>query len=459
MKVNLLKYWDRIRTSFWFLPAAMAAGAVALSFATVELDRAAEDRWLDAADWAYAGGAEGASSVLETIAGSMITVAGVVFSLTLVALTLASSQFGPRLLRNFMRDTTNQMVLGTFVSTFLYCLLVLRTIRFTEGDVFVPHLSVTLGLLFAVASLGVLIYFIHHVSVSIQADQVVARVSMELLEGIDGLFPEQIGAPAAGPQAAPDSVALDRLNRDAKPVQSASDGYLQLVDADALMELAVEEDILVQVLCRPGDYVVAGSPLAKISPGGKLDERLTTRINAVFALGKQRTPVQDIEFAVRQLVEVAVRALSPGVNDPFTAVSCVDRLGSALCRVVQREFPSPYRQDETGALRVVAPATTFRAIVDVAFNDIRAYARSSATVTIRLLHTITAVAGFARRQADKAVLREHAQMIARGSEGGLPEINDRRAVASALRLAMRALEDNVPGVESAAMRDHPEVDA
>jgi len=458
VKVNLLKYWDRIRTSFWFLPAAMAAGAVALSFATVELDRAAEDRWLSSVDWVYAGGAEGASSVLETIAGSMITVAGVVFSLTLVALTLASSQFGPRLLRNFMRDTTNQMVLGTFVATFLYCLLVLRTLRFTEGDVFVPHLSVTLGLLFAVASLGVLIYFIHHVSVSIQADQVVSRVSAELLEGIDGLFPEQIGAPAAGPRAAPDAGALERLDRDGRSVQSASDGYLQLVDADTLMDLAVDEDILVQVLCRPGDYVVAGSPLAKISPGGKLDEGLTARVNAVFALGEQRTPVQDIEFAVRQLVEIAVRALSPGVNDPFTAISCLDRLGSALCRVAQREFPSPYRQDDQGALRVVAPATTFRTIVDVAFNDIRAYARSSATVTIRLLHTITAVARCIRRPADKAVLREHVQMIARGSEGGLPEANDRRAVASALRLAMRALEANVQGAEPGDMRPHPEAE-
>lgn len=437
----------------------MAAGAVALSFATVELDRAVEDRWLSSAGWAYAGGAEGASSVLETIAGSMITVAGVVFSLTLVALTLASSQFGPRLLRNFMRDTTNQLVLGTFVSTFLYCLLVLRSIRFTEGDVFVPHLSVTLGLLFAVASLGVLIYFIHHVSVSIQADQVVARVSTELLEGIDDLFPEQIGAPASGPSDAPDAVALDRLDRDAQPVASVSDGYLQLIDADALMELAVEEDFVVLVLCRPGDYVVAGSPLAKISPGDKLDERIATRVNAVFALGEQRSPARDIEFAVRQLVEVAVRALSPGVNDPFTAVSCVDRLGSALCRVAQREFPSPYRQDEQGILRVVAPETTFRAIAEVAFNDIRAYARSSATVTIRLLHTVTTVAAFARRRGDRGVLREHAQMIARGSEEALPEANDRRAVAAELRHAMRALESTGEDARSVATRLDPEAKA
>ena len=176
MRAQLLKYWDRIRSSFWFLPSLMACGAVALALATVALDGSVTDDWLQTLAWVYTGGAEGASAVLETIAGSMITIAGVVFSLTLVALSLASSQFGPRLLRNFMRDTANQVVLGTFVATFLYCLLVLRTIRRADEVAFVPHLSVTLGVLFAIASLGVLIYFIHHVSVSIQADEIIARV-------------------------------------------------------------------------------------------------------------------------------------------------------------------------------------------------------------------------------------------------------------------------------------------
>jgi uncharacterized membrane protein len=439
MKVGLLKYWDRIRASFWFLPATMAAGSVALSFATVALDRTLEDRWSRSVEWVYAGGAEGASSVLETIAGSMITVAGVVFSLTLVALTLASSQFGPRLLRNFMRDTANQLVLGTFVSTFLYCLLVLRTIRFSDGDAFVPHLSVTLGLLFAVASLGVLIYFIHHVSVSIQADEIVTRVSAELLAGIDDLFPEQIGTGASGPVAPPDPALLETYRREARAVDAAEDGYLQLVDADALMELAVENDLVFLVEHRPGDYIVAGSALTRVWPGSKLDEALEARINAVFAIGRQRTPVQDVEFTVGQLVEIAVRALSPGVNDPFTAITCVDRLGSALCRLAQRELPSQYRCDGQGELRVIAPTTTFGGVADVAFNDIRAYARSSTAVTVRLLHTIAVVAGFTSRSADQATLLRHAEMIAHGCREGLPEENDRRAVDAELQRVMQVV--------------------
>ena len=157
MRAQFLKYWERLRSSFWFLPTLMAAAAVGLSFLTVALDQSVTQKWLRSVDWVYNGGTEGASAVLQTIAGSMITIAGVVFSLTLVALSLASSQFGPRLLRNFMRDTTNQLVLGTFIATFLYCLLVLRTIRREEGSLFVPHLSVTLGKVFALASLWVLI--------------------------------------------------------------------------------------------------------------------------------------------------------------------------------------------------------------------------------------------------------------------------------------------------------------
>ncbi|NDP40395.1 MAG: DUF2254 domain-containing protein, partial [Rhodoferax sp.] len=195
MKTLLLKYWDRLRSSLWFVPAVMAWLAVALAFGAVELDKAVDEDWLQRLSWSYSGGAEGASLPLGTVAGSMIAIAGTVFSMTLVALSLASSQLGPRLLRNFMRDTANQVVLGTFVATFVYCLLVLRTIRRADEVTFVPHLSVSIGVLLAMVSIGVLIYFIHHVSVSIQADEVVARVGRELEDGIDRLFPGHLGKP------------------------------------------------------------------------------------------------------------------------------------------------------------------------------------------------------------------------------------------------------------------------
>lgn len=429
MRVQILNSLDRARSSFWFLPAVMAGGAVALAFASVAVDGQVTDWMTINWGWAFGGGAEGASSLLGAIAGSMITIAGVVFSMTLVALSLASSQLGPRLLRVFMRDTTTQMALGTFVATFLYCLLVLRTIRRADEVAFIPHLSVAVSVLLAVVSMGVLIYFIHHVSLSIQANEMVARVGRELTDGIERLFPENAGPEAPrNPTDTPDTGFLDALEREGRPVGSADDGYLQLIDGDALMALAEEEDVVFRLERRPGDYVVPSRPLVRVWPGDRVTDRLIHRVNSAFSMGNQRTSTQDIEFVVNQLVEIAIRALSPGVNDPFTAVTCVDRLGSALCRLAQREMPSSYRYDAEDQLRVIAPAITFSDITDAAFDQIRQYGRSSFTVTVRLLETIGVVTGYAHRPHDRAVLRRHADMIVRGASEGLPEAEDRRVV-------------------------------
>lgn len=429
MRGQFFKYWERVRSGFWFLPSAMAGAAVALALVSVAVDEPVTE-WLTLNfGWTFTGGAEGASAVLGIVAGSMITIAGVVFSMTLVALSLTSSQLGPRLLRSFMRDSATQVVLGTFIATFLYCVLVLRTIRRADEVAFVPHLSVTLGVLLAVASVGVLIYFIHHVSVSIQADEIAARIGKELIERIDLLFPEQIGPGAPRtPTEPPDAGFFEAFDQEARPVGAEGDGYLQFIDGEALLALAMEEDLVVRLERRPGNYVVASCPLALVWPGSRVTDRLTDQIQSHFVLGHRRTSDQDIEFGVNQLVEIAVRALSPGLNDPFTAITCVDHLGSALCRLATRDMPSPYRHDRQNQLRVIAPANTFPEVVDAAFNQIRQCSRSSAAVTIRLLETIVVVAGFVHRPEDRATLLRHAEMIARGAREGLPEDEDRRAV-------------------------------
>jgi uncharacterized membrane protein len=379
--------------------------------------------------WTFTGGADGVSAVMGVVAGSMITIAGVVFSMTLVTLSLASAQLGPRLLRNFMRDSTTQVVLGTFIATFLYCLIVLRTIRRGGEVTFVPHLSVSLGVLLAVVSVGVFIYFIHHVSVSIQANEIAARIGAELNEGINRLFPEQIGRGASEiPVGPPDPGFLEVFDREARPIGAYADGYLQFIDAQALFEIAEEEDLIVRLEQRPGNYVVASCPLVLIWPGSRVTNRLTERLHPLFVLAHQRTSGQDLEFGVNQLVEIAVRALSPGTNDPFTAITCVDRLGSALCRLASRDMPSPYRHDCQNQLRVIASADTFPAFVNAAFNQIRQYGRSSAAVTIRLLETIAVVVKFTHRPEDRATLLRHAEMITRGAAESLHEDQDRRSV-------------------------------
>ena len=449
MRARLLKYWELVRTSFWFLPLLMILSSVVLAFSAVRLDETVTDKWLRDRSWAYNGGAEGASAVLGAIAGSMITIAGVVFSLTLVALSLASSQFGPRLLRTFMRDTTNQAVLGTFVSTFLYCLLVLRTIRRADELAFVPHLAVSLGVLFAFVSLCVLIYFIHHVSVSIQADEIIARVGEELLVGIDRLFPDQVGHCAGEKEVAGFPAAFER---DACPVVSTGDGYLQIIDGAALLSLAKDRDVYVRIERRPGDFVVHGTPLATVWPGDAADDDFVDTLNMAFVLGSQRTPSQDIEFTIDQLVEIAARALSPGINDPFTAITCVDRLGSALSKLARRDMPSPYRYDSDDRLRIIAPRLTFEHIADQAFDPIRRHARSSAAVVSRLLQTIGVVAYATHREHDRAVLRRHALLIARSARHGVADAADRRSVQARYKATLAAIDEATDRSEAEALK-------
>lgn len=442
MKTLLQKYWYRLRSSLWFVPATMAFLAVALALCAVGIDKTVTDDWLRLLGWSYSGGAEGASMLLSTVAGSMIAIAGTVFSMTLVALSLASSQLGPRLLRNFMRDTANQVVLGTFVATFLYCLLVLRTIRRADEVAFVPHLSVSIGVLLAIVSVGVLIYFIHHISVSIQADQVVARVGRELDEGINRLFPADLGNPGADASKAPSEVNLPaEFARQACPVAALKDGYIQMIDADALMALACKEDLLLRLERRPGHYLAKGRTILMVWPGDRVTETLADKLNAAFVLGNQRSAAQDVEFSLQQLVEIGLRALSPGINDPFTAVACVDRLESALCRLAQRDMPSPYRFDSHGQLRLVATGATFAGIVDTAFNQIRQSARSNPAVAIRMLDAIAQIAGHLSSQQQATCLQRQAGMIVKGAREAVPEAEDVLAVEVRFAAATLALRN------------------
>jgi uncharacterized membrane protein len=439
MTTRLRTLAEALHATFWVIPVLMTLAAITLSFALVTLDEAVRDPALAQVGWIWHGGPEGARTLLSTVAGSMITVAGVVFSVTIVALSLASSQFGPRLLRNFMRDTGNQIVLGTFIATFVYCLLVLRTVRGNGTQEFVPSIAITGGVALALVSLGVLIYFIHHVSASIQVTHLITVVSRDLLAAIDRLFPETLGHGARDAPRPPNVPPFEDLGREAHPVRAAQSGYMQAIDSDGLMQLAAAHDLMLHVTHRPGHFVVRGTALVTVWCQGGVDEGVAEGVQEAFILGAERTLTQDVEFAVDQLVEVAVRALSPGVNDPFTAMTCIDRLGEALCRLAERVLPSPDRSDAHGTLRVLADPVTFAGLADAAFTQIRQYGRSSAAVTIRLLETLAVVAARTSRPEDRAALHHHALLIARGAQQALPEEWGRQVVDERYRAVERAL--------------------
>ncbi|MCW5733776.1 MAG: DUF2254 domain-containing protein [Enhydrobacter sp.] len=384
---RLLATWDRLRESFWFLPTLMAAGAIGLSFGLTSLDAAVEDETYRRLDWLYLFGAEGARAILSAIASSMITVAGLTFSITMLTLQLASSQFGPRLLRNFLRDRGNQVVLGTFIATFLYCLLVLRTVKGVEGSSFVPHISVAVGILMSIASLAVLIYFIHHTAHSIRVETILASLADETGAAIERLFPERLGqepsdVPEPERSIGPAAAATARLIR---PERS---GYVQMIDGDALMNRAVERDIVVHLAVGPGAFVTPDDVLLTAAPGARIDAAAAHALRTALVIGAERTPTQDLSFSIRRIVEIAQRALSPSVNDPTTAIYCIDRLGEALARLAGRKMPTSHRLDPEGHLRVVAQPVSFGPLAQEAFAAVARYGMADVDVVRALLHTL-----------------------------------------------------------------------
>ena len=420
---RLVWIWNLLRSSLWFVPSVMTIGALVLVMIGNYVDRHYRFELKDYFLFFYQGGPEGARQILSTIAGSMITVAGVTFSITIVALSLASQQFGPRLLQNFMRDRANQMVLGTFIATFIYCLAVLPTIRGTEDYAFVPYFSVMIGVGGAIASLAVLIYFIHHVSHSIQADVVVRVVSEEFEDSIDRIYPEQLEGEEGDDERG--RAALESLrNIPFRDLKSGKSGYVQFVDGKSLSDHCCEQDIIASVRVRPGDFVTKGMAMVRVWAPPEISDDDLDDIHDAFIIGTSRTTRQDVEFAVLQLVEVAVRSLSPGINDPFTAVACVDRIHQGMVKLVNRPFPSPYRFDDSKKLRLVTKPFDFPGLCDVAFNQMRQYGSSSVTVTLRLLETITRLIERTERTDRIAPLIAHGRMILHAGERMTEEERD-----------------------------------
>lgn len=431
-----------MRSSFWFIPTLMVFVAITLSMGLVGIDRALKSDYISFFGFLYSVSPEGARSILSTIAASMMTVAGVTFSITIVVLSLASSQFGPRLLRNFMQDRTIQFVLGTFVSSFIYCLIVLRSVQIIDANVFVPNFSVTFAVILALLNVGVLIYFIHHIATSIQADEVIAETSNELISNIERIFKSEQDLENKSPivDQQQDNEAYNKYNYT-HYITARRNGYLQAVDRKKLLETARDNDYLIHLLLKPGQFVVADGRLAIISSKDIFDVDLNDSINNAFIFGSLRTPEQDIEFSIHQLVEVAVRSLSPGINDPYTAIACIDQLGSALCNLAKRNFPSSYCYDDKDQLRLKLKPLTYSGILNASFDQIRQYGSASVAVTIRLLEMLTLIAEQTRHSYQRRAIHRQANMILCGSQNSIPEQNDKDDVQKRYDLLLSVLNE------------------
>lgn len=441
---RLRLWWSRLLYTLWFVPVVVVAGHVLLAVVLVEVsgqvDREALTRW----PRLFGASAGSSRDMLAAIAGSMITVAGVTFSLTMVAVTQASNQYTPRILRNFMRDRPAQLVLGGLTGVFSYCLVVLRTIRGGEASPYIPAIAVLAAFGLALGGVGLLIYFIHHIATSLQATTIVARVSADTIGAISMLFPAELGAPA--PARPPGLLpVLDTARWH--PVGALHTGYVQHVDPDRLLGVAAAAGVVVRMERGVGEFVVAGAPIACIAAvDGRPPAGIDREIAACYTVGSYRTVEQDPNFGIRQLSDVALKALSPGINDPTTALNCIDYLGAVLAYAAARGEPSPWREAD-GVVRVIARGATFGSLVDAAFDEIRRYGQGNAAVLFRQLDSLALIGSAARDPGRLRHLLRHVDIIVEAVERNIEAPSDRGALlvqAAAVRDALQ-----VPSVAEA----------
>lgn len=418
---KLLFFWKEILASFWFLPVLILGFSVFLAIGLVFLDSKitiSYEGWLR---FFLVNSSDSARSILSTISGAMIGVAGTVFSVTLVALTLASSQFGPRLIKNFMYVRLNQIVLGSYISTYLYCLLVLNSVRHSDDYSFIPSISILVAILVAIANIILLIIFIHQIAISIQADKVIADISVFISKHVETLFPEKMGEEN---EKNIDASATISGYQNHISIKSPKSGYLQYVDGETLIEIVTQHDMLLKVNHRPGSYLVKGQEVGLLYLQTDLEEGILDHVLNQLVIGKTKTSQQDLEFSINQMVEIAVRALSPGVNDPYTAIACIDNLTATMSYLAQTKFPSKYRFDEAGVLRVIADTIDFEGVLDAAFNQIRQFSGGSTAVIIRLMEALTTIHEFTNKESHTRAVIKHAEMVLRIGQETIKEKND-----------------------------------
>ncbi|MCH7407449.1 DUF2254 domain-containing protein [Belliella aquatica] len=418
---KLLFFWKELMATFWFLPVMIIMLSIFLAVGLVYLDNYVDIPQEGWTRFFLVNSSDSARSILSTISGAMIGVAGTVFSVTLVALTLASSQFGPRLIKKFMYVRLNQVVLGSYISTYLYCLLVLNAIKDNDTTNFIPSISILFAILAAILNIILLIIFIHQIAISIQADKVVADISEFISKQIQTLFPDKMGKEK---EENVNATKITSVYSKVIPLKSLKSGYLQYIDGESLMEIMANKSAVIELYFRPGGHLVEGVEIATLYANSDWKEGEIKEIFDQFVIGNTKTSYQDLEFSIHQMVEIAARALSPGVNDPFTAIACIDNLTATMCYLAQAKFPSKYRFDKDNSLRVIADILDFEGVLDAAFNQIRQFSEGSTAVIIRLMEALITIHGQTNLEIHKIAVLKHAKMVLNLGKRTLQEEND-----------------------------------
>jgi uncharacterized membrane protein len=437
--------WDRLRVSFWFAPLLMSAAALLLSRVMYGLDLRIPNEMLENSHFVLSGSVGELRTSLVTIATTTLATAGVVFTLLTLPLSTVAAQYGSRLLRLFLGDRTTQLVLGMFVCTFVYCLAAATSIPPVEVQPEAPQLTATVGLLLMTASFGSLILLVQHISTMLQAPNIAATAGTQLLDVVLAEIPDDVRSgddQRQTVQGAPEPL----VDTAGYPVCLRKAGYIQYIDPEAILTLAGQENLVIRLLRPPGHFVGRGAVVAYVWPAGRVDERLDEQIRHAFRLGNQRTPTQDVECAVNLLVEMAVRAMSPAINDPFTAMTCLDHIGEGLTLFIRQGEKSPNIHDRHGQLRLILQPVTFDELLRAAFDKLRHASCDDASVLLHMLEVIDAIGREAESPDARQKLLRHVGLIQAESQAGALIEEDRQLIlrrAEALHsiLAKTSFED------------------
>jgi uncharacterized membrane protein len=425
--------WDRLEVSFWFAPAIMSAGAVLLAWAMFSLDSRIPNVALANSRFVLSGTVGEMRSALLNMAGTVLATAGVVFTLLTLPLSTVAAQYGSRLLRVFLGDRTTQFVLGMFVGTFVYCVAGALSIPSASAEQEGPQLTATVGVYLMLATFATLILLVQHISTMLQAPNIAAAAGAELREVVRAEMPGHLTTGAGvkvGVETRPGShsAAEPLAETEAYPVRGRRTGYIQYIDPEILLTLAREKDLVIRLLRKPGHYVGSDAVVALIWPVDRVDEQAAKMIRRAFLIGNGRTPTQDVEYAVNQLTEMAVRAMSPAINDPFTAMTCLDHLGEGLANFIRQGEKHSHYYDLDGRLRLVLEPVTFAGLLDAAFEMLRHASCDNASVLLRMLDVIELIGREAKSPEAHRLLLEHACLIEAESRVGDLIEQDRQAI-------------------------------
>ena len=435
MLATLRSNWFAIRASYWFYPALFALSGLVMALALVHLDRIGATEWISRSRLFIPARPEGASNMLTVLSGSMIGVASTVFSITIAAVAYASGNYGPRLLTNFMEDKGNQFSLAMFIGTFVYAITVLRAVR-TEDEPsatllvqtagnggFVPQLSLLVAFMLMIASVGVLVYFLHHIPASIRINTVLENIGGRLLREIAHVFPEE-----GERDPAVRAVGLGAW------VRADRTGYVRLIELGALVDVAMKHSVAIGLKVRPGDFLYPGVPIAR-TDAQRLPDDVTEAIRDTFAIGASRTPEMDLEFSFDELVEIALRALSPGINDPFTAITAVHWLGAATSEVGRRNLDAESWNSHGPDCPVAPLLNDFEHFLSRGFGAARSSLASNRLAALVALEALGTSRDLVRGSHRRALLEREMDALVRQAEDFLtaPELTDLRQRQAAIR--------------------------